>query len=161
MSYSSFLNAFFHFFNSTSNATLHIWCDNGSNFKAGSKALTQSFKNVDWKGVIDKWSACGISWKFIPPFSPSKGGNWERMVGLSKNLISAIAARDYYRAMNSEELSTYFKEVQGILNWRPLTGVSSKMNDFEYLSPMSLLNSALVPSVLPDQILKSKSVRKS
>jgi hypothetical protein len=35
------------------------------------------------------------------------------------------------------------------------------MNDFEYLSPMSLLNSALVPSVLPGQILKSESVRRS
>ena len=83
------------------------------------------------------------------------------MVRLSKNLISAISARDYYRAIKSEKLSTYFKEVQGILNWRPLTAVSSKMNDFEYLSPMSLLNSALVPSVLPGQILKSESVRKS
>ena len=56
------------------------------------------------------------------------------MVGLAKNLISAIAARDYYRAINTEELNTYFKEVEGILNWRPLKAVSSKSSDFEYLS---------------------------
>ena len=62
MSCDSILNAFFRFFNSTGNATRHIWCDNGSNFKAGSKALSQSFKNVEWKGVIDKWDACGVSW---------------------------------------------------------------------------------------------------
>ena len=47
------------------------------------------------------------------------------------------------------------------MNWRPLTAVSSKINDFAYLSPMSLLNSAFVPSVLPGQILKSESVKKS
>ena len=82
------------------------------------------------------------------------------MVGLAKNLISAIAARDYYRAITTEELRTYFKEVEGILNWRPLTAVSSKSN-FDYLSPMTLLNSAILPSVLPDQILKSESIRKS
>ena len=56
--------------------------NNGTNFKAGSKALMQSFKNVHWKGVIDKLSACGISSKCIPPFLPSKGGIWKRMVGL-------------------------------------------------------------------------------
>ena len=82
------------------------------------------------------------------------------MVGLSKKLISAIAARDYYRAITTEELTTYFKEVEGILNWRPLTSVSSKTNDFDYLSPMSLLNSAITPSVLPEHILKYESVKK-
>ena len=75
------------------------------------------------------------------------------MEGLGKK-FSAIAARDYYRAITTEELNTYFKEVEGILNWRPLTAVSSKSNDFDYLSLMSLLNSAILPSVLPGQILK-------
>ena len=63
--------------------------------------------------------------------------------------------RDYYRAITTKELNTYFKEVEGFLSWRPLTAISSKMNDFEYLSPMSLLSSALIPSVLSGQILKS------
>ena len=38
-----------------------------------------------------------------------------------------------------------------------MTAVSSKENNFEYLSPMSLLNSALVSPVLPGQIRKSES----
>ena len=66
---------------------------------------------LNGKNVIDSWSAKGIEWHHIVSFTPSKGGNWERMVGLSKNLIAAIAARDYYRSINTEELSTYFKEV--------------------------------------------------
>ena len=74
------------------------------------------------------------------------------MVGLDKNLVSAIAASDYYRAITTEELRTYFKEVEGILNWRPLTAVSSKSHDYDYLSPMSLLNSSTIPSVLSGQI---------
>ena len=83
------------------------------------------------------------------------------MVGLAKSVITAIAARNYYRSITTEELSTYFKEVEGILNWRPLTAVVSSSNDFDYLSPMSLLNSALVPSVLPGHIVKSESFRNS
>ena len=111
--------------------------------------------------MVDKWSAHGISWRHIPPFAPSKGGNWERMVGLAKNLITAIAARDYYRSITTEEVCTYFKEVEGILNWRPLTAVSSSNIDFDYLSPMSLLNSAITPSVLPGHIVKSESFKNS
>ena len=50
------------------------------------------------------------------------------MVGLAKNLITAIAAHNYYRSITTEELGTYFKEVEGILNWRPLTAVTSSAN---------------------------------
>ena len=83
------------------------------------------------------------------------------MVGLAKNVITAIAARNYYRSITTEELCTYFKEVEGILNWRPLTSVSSRDTDFDYLSPMSLLNSALTPSILPGHMVKSESFRDS
>ena len=76
MSCDSFLGAFFRFFNTRGHATRYVWCDNGTNLKAGSKALSQSFGNVKWKDVVDKWSAHGISWHHIPPFAPSKGGNW-------------------------------------------------------------------------------------
>ena len=110
---------------------------------------------------MDSWSAKGIVWHHIPPYAPSKGGNWERMVGLAKGVLSAIAARDYHRSINTEELSTYFKEIEGILNWRPLPSVSSSSNDFDYLSPMSLLNSAITPSVLPGHIIKSESFKNS
>ena len=76
---------------------------------------------------VDKWSAQGVSWRHIPPFAHSKGV----MVGLSKNLINTIATRDFYRSITTEDLITYFiKEVEGILNWRPLTSVSSKTKYF-------------------------------
>ena len=81
------------------------------------------------------------------------------MVGLAKNLISAIAARDYSRAITTEKLKTYFKEVEGILNWRPLTAVFNKSNNFDYLSLISLLNSAILPFILPGQIFKSVNSR--
>ena len=84
MTCDSFLEAFFRFFNTRGHATKYVWCDNGTNLKAGSKALTHCFEGIKWKGVIDKWSARGISWHHILPFAPSKGGNWERMVSLAK-----------------------------------------------------------------------------
>ena len=116
MTCDSFLEAFFRFFNTCGHATRFIWCDNGTNLKAGSKTLTSDFEGVKWKGVVDKWSAHGISWHHTPPYAPSKGGNWKRIVGLAKNVITAIAARNCDRSITTEELCTYFKQVEGILN---------------------------------------------
>ena len=90
----------------------------------------------------------------IVPFAPSTGGNWERMIGLSKHLISATAAREYYRSINTEELSTYFNEVERIWNWRLLTAVYSKHDDFDYLSPISILNAGTLASGLPGHFIK-------
>ena len=44
---------FFRLFSTRGHDTHHVWCDNGTSFKAGSKALSQCFRNVEWKGVID------------------------------------------------------------------------------------------------------------
>ena len=112
MTCDSFLEAFFRFFNTRCHATHFIWCDNGTNLKSGSKSFTSSFKGVKWKGVVDTWSAHGVSQRHIPPYAPSKGGNWERMVGLAKNIITAIAAQNYYRSITTEAPGTYFKEVE-------------------------------------------------
>ena len=46
LTYDSFLEAFFRFFNSRGHSTRFIWCDNGTNLKAGSKALSSSFDSV-------------------------------------------------------------------------------------------------------------------
>ena len=59
------------------------------------------------------------------------------MVGLAKNIISSISARNYYPSITTEEMCTYVKELDGILNWRPLTAVLSDVSDFDYLTPMS------------------------
>ena len=72
-----FLLELFRFFSIRGHTTRFIWYDNGTILKAGFKALTHSFEGIKWNGVIDKWSARGISWRHIQPFAPSNGGNWE------------------------------------------------------------------------------------
>ena len=41
-----FLETFFRFFNTRGHVTKHIWCDNGTNLKVGSKALTHCFEGI-------------------------------------------------------------------------------------------------------------------
>ena len=53
----------------------------------------------------------------------------------------------------------YFKEVQGILNWCPLTSVTRDIDDFRCLSPMSILNSGIHPAVPAEQIIKADRIR--
>ena len=57
----SFLEGFFRFLNTRGHATRCIWCDNGTNLKAGSKALTHSFERVKWSG----WSISGAHTGFL------------------------------------------------------------------------------------------------
>ena len=119
-----FLEVFFRFFNSRGHSTRFIWCDNGTNLKAGSKALSSSFDSIKWKGVVDKWSARGISWHHILPFAALKGGNWERMVGLSKSLITAIAARDYYCSISTDKLTICHGKIGSFVLFRGVYGGS-------------------------------------
>ena len=78
------MEAFFRFFRTRGHATCYIWCDNGTNLKAGGDEYNTSLKSIDWSCVIDNLSPKGVKWKHILPFSPQKGGSWERLVGMTK-----------------------------------------------------------------------------
>ena len=93
--------------------------------------LRASLRELCLGKFTDKLSRKLIVLKHIPPFSPLQGGSWERLVCQMKTLLKPIPGKEYYRNINDEELITYFKEVEGILNWQPLTILSDDPSDFE------------------------------
>ena len=123
--------------------------------------LQKSLKTIDWRKVYDKISSHFVSLCHIPPFAPHKAGCWERLVGMSKKLILDILNENFFRDISGEELCTFFCEVQDVLNNRPLTPVSSDIDDFRYLSPMTLLNGSILPTVPPGHFLRSEGVKHS
>ena len=105
----------------------------------------------------------GITWQFNPPYSPHRGGVWERVVGLFKRTLSGISKGD---AMHFETFVTAVTEAEAILNCRPLTQISTDSRDLEALTPNHLLSPASVlrtdsPSIPSPPSTDAESTRRS
>jgi len=77
-------------------------------------------KQFDEEKLVGTLAQRGVDWKFSPPRSPHQAGVWEVMVRETKVLLKSIYANNNYRVLNDEEFVTYVKEVEAILNCRPL-----------------------------------------
>ena len=78
----------------------------------------------------------GVRWKFNPPAAPHFGGVWERLVRSCKKAMYAVLG---YRSIAEYVLSTTICLVEQTLNARPLTPVSSEVNDLESITPNHFL----------------------
>lgn len=73
-----------------------------------------------------------IEWKFIPPLAPNFGGLWEASVKSFKHHFNRTI---FNRLLTFEQFTTFCCEVEAILNSRPISPLSSDLNDFQALSP--------------------------
>ena len=86
--------------------------------------------------LSESLSRKGTEWKFIPKHAPWFGGFWERLIGLTKSTLKKILDRTH---ATLESLQTIVVEVEAHLNDRPLTYVSSDIDDPEPITPSHLL----------------------
>jgi len=78
----------------------------------------------------------GVQWKFIPKCAPWHGGFWERLIGLTKTAIKKVLGRAF---VSLSTLQTMIVKIEAYLNNRPLTYVSSEIDDPVPLTPAHLL----------------------
>ena len=86
----------------------------------------------------------GVEWKFIPCRAPWYGGYWERLIGLTKNVLKKALGRAY---VTLPSLQTIVVEIEAHLNNRPLTYVSSDLDEPEPLTPSHLLYGRIIDTV--------------
>ena len=68
---------------------------------------------------------------FNPPAAPHMGGVWERLTRLYKKALDVLQNQ----VLTDEVLLTAFAEVEWLVNSRPLTEISSDVDDLEALTP--------------------------
>ena len=110
-----------------------VLSDNASTYLSAAEELKTLFESEDLKESL---SRRGVTWRFIPKRAPWYGGFWERLIGLTKMSLKKVLGRANISLLMLETLVT---EIEALLNDRPLTYVSSDVQDAEPLTPAHLL----------------------
>ncbi|XP_070517428.1 uncharacterized protein [Cardiocondyla obscurior] len=117
-----------------------IYSDNGTNFVGASNELRELyalFNTTEHKESVLKYAAeHQLTWHFIPPAAPHFGGLWESTVKLFKHHFKRVVSDSLF---TFEEFNTFTVEIEGVLNSRPITTLSSDPNDPSALTPAHFL----------------------
>ena len=135
----SFINALRRF-TSRRGPVRMLWSDNGTNYVRANKDLKDAVQNWNQHQIDDHCKSSGIQWKFNPPSAPHFGGIWEREIRTLKKTLNSILADPVNKVpLTDEILSTFMCEVEDMLNNRPLTPITSDVDDLEALTPNHIL----------------------
>ena len=141
---SSFLNAYVRFICERGYAPSRMYSDNGSNLKGGYTELKEGLKRLDSKKIHRKLAERSVTWIFSPPSASHQNGPVERMIRSTRRILWTLNENGR-KTPSDEQFLTFIKEVQSILNARPLVPTSQDPTDFSAISPMTILTGVLDP----------------
>ena len=126
-----------------------IHSDNGTNFTSADRELKEGLRRLNQDKLSTELLQRGINWRFSPPSGPHHGGCWERLVKPFKLGLKAVFLD---RSVPEPVLLTTLIEIEGILNSRPLTNVSSSPDEAEPLTPNHFLMGRPNPYIPADVV---------
>ena len=125
--------------------------DNGTNFTSAERELRDLVSTLDQTRIKEQVARDEIQRRFNPPVDHIMEECSKPLSSLLKNALRAILGES---RTTDEELLTTVVEVEGILNFRPLTYCSSDPNDKHVLTPNHSLygqmGGQLAPMVIDD-----------
>ena len=113
-----------------------ILTDNAQTFKCAEQHLEKLFDILSSAAIQHTFTQKRITFRYIPARSPHWGGVYERSIGLTKTCLKKVLGRSF---VTLSELYTLLKEIQAVLNDRPLTYVNADIQDLDPLTPSQLL----------------------
>ncbi|GFV22577.1 integrase catalytic domain-containing protein [Trichonephila clavipes] len=123
-----------------------LYTDNATNF-VGANSILKKFHNLinfPDENLAKYFMSENIDWKFIPPKSPHFGGLWDAGVKSVKHHLKRVIGNLHF---TFEEFETIMIQVEGILNSRPLTLLSSDADYFDVLTPGHFLIGRPITSI--------------
>ena len=133
----SFLNALRRFI-ARHGPVREIRSDNGTNFVGAERELREAIKEMNHDEITEKLRQQQIDWKFNPPAASHMGGVWERHIRTVRRILATLL-REHAGRLDDKSLHTLMCEVESIVNSRPLTVISSDVEDPLPLSPSQIL----------------------
>ncbi|XP_055944621.1 uncharacterized protein LOC129975584 [Argiope bruennichi] len=111
-----------------------LYSDNGTNFIGSNTELQRLFKMVNNpdESLSGYMSNENVKWKFLPPRAPNFGGLWEAGVRSFKFHLKRVVGG---QKLTYESFLTIINQIESILNSRPLTPLSSDVDDLSALTP--------------------------
>jgi hypothetical protein len=113
-----------------------MYSDCGTNFVGARRVISELHKQfsseAERKKLESEISQEGIQWHFNPPGSPHFGGLWEAGVKSVKHHLYRVMGK---AALTYEEFTTLTTQIEGILNSRPITAVSTNPDELQALTP--------------------------
>ena len=97
--------------------------------------LERVWEKIDTKKVESELANKGIKWKFITERSPHRGGWWERICRSLKELLRKVLCKAF---LSYVEMCTILKEIESMINSRPLTFIEKSIGDNEVITPAHL-----------------------
>ncbi len=131
----SFLRAFRRFSATYSTPKL-LYCDNARTFTSADDELKRLYGLVSDDKSQRLFAEKRIRFVHTPVQASWFGGVHERMIGVCKSAIKKTLGKSL---VPLEELQTIVKEVQAIVNNRPLTYTSSDIDEIEPITPNHLI----------------------
>ena len=137
--------------------------DNAPQFKLVNAVVHSAWNDVASDPTVTSFlSQKSIIWNYIPEFSPWMGGFYERLVSLVKRSLRKSLGKS---SLTTIQLFTITKEIEAVLNTRPLVYLDDDINNATVLTPSHFLGpntnigSPELDEALPDFVkLSSREV---
>ena len=139
------INAFRRFMCARGSPLEVLYSDNGTNYTSTNVELKNALKELNQEKIHKELATVGVDWNFNPPASSHQNGVVERIIRSIRKVLHFVLGPKLRVNPNDDELCTFAKEVECILNDRPLCPLSDSLDDFGTLTPSTLLNGALDP----------------
>ena len=135
--------------------------DRGTNFIGAHRELTQALEQMDQEKIRSRLLKDDCEWinfKMNPPSSSHMGGSWEREIRTVRNVLAGLL-EESGRQLDDECFRTLMKEVQAIVNSRPLTlNDMSSTDSPELLTPSHILTMKLKVLIAPPGVFVREDI---
>ncbi|KAL6722921.1 hypothetical protein Aduo_017989 [Ancylostoma duodenale] len=127
----------------------YILSDNATTFCSANDTLQEViYARSSVEKLSDFFANRKITWKFITPLSPWKGGFYERLVGLFKSAFRKAVHRSL---LPLQEFQTLVFEVEAVLNARPLTSIRDTSTAPQILKPIDFISPEVELQIPPSE----------